>query len=65
MNAQLSVHNPDEIVFTATFTMPLKEWRALFDQLEIAKWPATDFRASIRSMISQAERTYYPEVVEK
>jgi hypothetical protein len=60
MNAQLQVQEPDDIIFTASFTMTLKDWKQLRDQLSNGVWPACDFRQSIRDMISLAEKTFYP-----
>lgn len=67
MNAQFKATNPEMLVFEATFRLTLAEWRRFKDQIQSSDHmhPCYDFKCAIQDMISQAERTYYPEVVEK
>lgn len=66
MRTQLKAHNPGEIEFTLSTTMPAREWEALRDQLEklgpVLPWPACDLRREINDLLSQARRTYFPTV---
>lgn len=61
------VEKPEEIVFTLTMTMKLKDWLTLEKQLQhgagvISEWPASDFISEIRDMATQAKRELFPNV---
>ena len=64
--ANMTVQNPDSIVFKLIMSMTLAEWRKLLDQLqsrndESWKYPASDLVEDLHSMIRQAEIEFHPE----
>jgi hypothetical protein len=63
MTAKLQTTNPDEIEFTLTLTMPLRDWRRLQGQLQ-TDFPSWQLSAEITGMVIQAQKVFYPEVKE-
>lgn len=70
MNAKFLATNPDEIMMTAEFTMPLKDWMAIHRAIvggTDANWryPFSDFLNIIKCMAEQAKKNFYPDESEK
>lgn len=59
MKAVFEATKPDDIQFSMTIAMSLKDWKELRERVD-EKWPGWDFRSKITDMIMQAERQFYP-----
>ena len=59
MKARFKATAPDEMEFTMTSTMPLKEWEQLRTQCE-NEYPGFGLSSHISEMIIQAHETYWP-----
>lgn len=55
MRAIAQINKPDEVDVTITITAPLKEWKALREQIGgwEAKWPAYDFQRAIVEVVNK------------
>jgi hypothetical protein len=60
MRTTFRVDSPKDIDFTATFTMPLKDWMLLREQL-MSKWPSCDLAMAIIDITHQATKSFAPE----
>lgn len=60
MDAKLRCDKPGDIEYTVTITMKAKDWKDFRDQLE-NKWPSSEFAYQIDSLLTQANKIYWPE----
>lgn len=60
MNAHFNVENPEKIIFTLQITMKLEDWMALSKQLS-NQHPSWQIADQITSMVSQAQKTFWPQ----
>lgn len=68
--SKFKAENPQEIEFTFSHKMKLKEWIALRKQLGTdnagyVQWPASELSSAITDMVDQAERVFYPSSEER
>lgn len=59
MRTHLQATRPEEIEFSLTVTMSLKDWRTVQGQLSKA-WPSWELSSAITQMVTEAERRFYP-----
>ena len=64
MKARFQSTNPDEIEFSLTVTMPLKEWKEVRRHLQGA-WPSWELGQAIADMIITANSTFFPKETEQ
>jgi hypothetical protein len=60
MTSKIKVKNPDDIEMELTLTMRLKDWKELNLQLQ-KTWPSWEIGSKIYSMVTHAERHFYPQ----
>jgi hypothetical protein len=60
VNIYMKATNPEDIEFTVSITMSMKQWRDLQAQLP-SKWPSIDLYNAIQHIINQAKRSYIPK----
>lgn len=62
MSATFTANNPDDIEFTLTITMTLKEWKALSKHIGYSEnWPIAK---AISDMRAQADKMFYTDLKE-
>ena len=62
MRAKFFLTNPMDREFTIQMTMPLKEWVALRDQLQVGKWPSSQMSGAINEVVSAGQKFFEPRV---
>lgn len=60
MTASFHVHNPEKIMMTLQVTMLLEDWIELRKQLK-DQHPSWQLSDQITSMVSQAQKTFWPQ----
>lgn len=60
MKGEFSANNPQDIEFTLTLTMKLKDWLELKKQLT-TDYPSWRVGEEISDMVMQAKKVFYPE----
>lgn len=60
MRAVLKTTNPDEIEFTLTVTMSLKDWKELREAVDGKTWPASRLHEQISDMVIHATKHFWP-----
>ena len=63
MQTSFGPRNADEIEMEMTVSMPLKEWKALRNQLDGA-WPSWKLSNAIGSLVRQAESNFITDSTE-
>jgi len=59
MKAVFEASSPDDISFTLTLTMSLKDWVDIKNQL--GDYGSCKLKSPITDMVIQAQKTYWPE----
>jgi hypothetical protein len=57
MITTFKAENPKDIEITMTFTMPLRDWKDLAEQIE-KEYPGWKFAAEIRQMVQEMQKTF-------
>jgi hypothetical protein len=60
IRAKTRVQNPDDVMITMEFTMPLKQWHELMRQMS-DKWPSWPFSCVIAQSLGDINRVHYQE----
>lgn len=60
MQFKMKCVNPEDLEYTMTITMKVKEWRELQAHME-DHWPGYDFKLAIDDILTQANLTYFPK----
>lgn len=55
MIARFTIERPDEVEATIKFTMSIKEWGELLDQLN-SEWPSSGLSRGITNLLTQVKR---------
>ncbi len=60
---QIDVKKPEKIEFTLTATFTLESWKKIRERLKGDNFchPASELTDGIRSMVDQAENTFWPK----
>jgi hypothetical protein len=61
MNATFSANKPEDIEFSLTLTMKLKDWLQLREQLS-SDYPSWRVGSEISDMVMQAKTVFFPEL---
>lgn len=61
MIANFKATNPDDMAFTLTVTMSLKEWKKLSEQIPGGQSPGWELRRDIARMVEHATTHFAPK----
>ena len=64
MKTSFGATNANEMEFSMTITMKLKDWMALSKQL-VHEWPSHLLSNEITDMVNQASSRFYPQLEDK
>jgi len=63
MKTRFEPTNSNDLHYTLTVNMSLKDWKEMRDNLT-CHWPNGEFKEQINNMISQASKNFEPELSE-
>lgn len=66
MKSSFVVKEPENIEFSMTITMSLKDWKALQENLKdergMTPWPASDLNVQINKLVQMATHKFWPSM---